>query len=139
MPLLTGIWKININGIEGEMNITNINADGSINGSIASVGGQIVPFLGFWNESAQSIFLETMTPLFQSATGPMGGAPGGGDFRAQFFGYLFSSQGSHPAGADIKWTICGHVSTSPVQPFPGLVLNSRRTIFGWYAEVNQVM
>jgi len=131
MPLLTGEWNLNVNGNSALMGIASVNADGLIECRIA-FGlpiAQDIRFTGFWNESAQSIFFETASEE----------RPGEGNYRAQFFGYLFNSQGSRPVGADIKWILCGHVSTSITRAFPGLPVNSRRTIFGWYAEIIQVV
>jgi hypothetical protein len=137
MPLLNGTWKLNVNGNEGTLNLMSIDAGGNILGSIVipGAGGLGIQFMGSWNEAAQAIYFETMSSIVQPAIS----APGSTNFRAQFFGYLFSSQDAGSPGADIKWVLCGEVSSSMASPFPGLQVNSRRTKFGWYAEIKQVM
>jgi hypothetical protein len=137
MPLLTGAWKLNVNGNEGTLNITSIDATSSIMGNIAIpvAGGQGIQLIGSWNEAAQAIYFETMANMMQPAVA----VPGGNNFRAQFFGYLFSTQDAGAPGADIKWVLSGHLSSSMMNPFPGLQVNSRRTKFGWLAELKQVI
>lgn len=135
MPLLAGTWNININGAEGQLNITSLTAEGFLNGSITLPGINNLLLSGVWNEASQSLFFETMVPI----TGSLGGAVSGGNQRAQFFGYLFTSQGFRPAGADIKWVLCGHVSGPTSNGLSVLGVTSRRVKFGWYAEINQVV
>ncbi len=136
MPLFTGTWKININGSEGDLNITSLGADGFINGTVLNI-----PFRGFWNESSQMIFFESITTVVVSGGGPFGNdaTASGAISRAQFTGYLFSTPPLPNAGADLKWTLSGHVTTAPTDGFVAVQPNSHRITFGWFAQVTQVI
>jgi hypothetical protein len=50
MALTTGVWNINGNGFEGQLDITSVDAQGNLNGT--AFGDQI---RGFWDENAQKI------------------------------------------------------------------------------------
>ncbi len=130
MPLVTGTWTINANGAEGDLIIVALNPDGSISGTVFGTA-----FSGFWNETGQSIFFESMMPIVITADGLIVGGVG----RAQFTGYLFSTQPSPPVGSDIKWTLCGHLSTPATNGLFVAQPNSHRTVFGWFANVTQVV
>jgi hypothetical protein len=128
MPLLTGAWKININGSEGIMNITQVGSDGSVIGTAIDI-----PFMGFWNESSQEIFFETVVPQ-------LGGVNSTGIITGAFFvGYLFNTPPDAAAGSDIRWTLCGYMRTVPAANLNFVVPNSRRSTFGWFAQLTQVI
>jgi hypothetical protein len=135
MPLLTGTWKININGTEGDLNINSISADGTIFGTAINI-----PFSGFWNEAAQMIFFETITPITANA-GVSGNPPAvsGGVARAQFTGYLFVTPPVSAPAADLRFTLSGYVRTPPSGGLGITPPTSRRFTFGWFAQITQVV
>ncbi len=132
MPLFTGTWKINVNGTEGSFVINSIGIDGTVSGTVL-----LIRFTGFWNESSQTIFFESITPI--SGVGPFGAEIQGGDSRAQFIGYLFPTPPNTSAGSDILWTLCGHVTAPVTGGISAVQPNSHRVIFGWFAQVTQVI
>jgi hypothetical protein len=123
MPLITGTWKINANGLEGDFFINNLQADSRFTGTVLGV-----PCVGFWNDGAQMIFFQAL-----AATG------GAVVITAQFKGYLFSTPPLAPPGSDIKWTLCGHLTSAPAMALGNTEPSARRLSFGWFATVTQVV
>ena len=116
MPLLTGNWSITINGHESTLSITSISGDGRVDGLLGGAG-----FSGFWNEAAQMIVMQI------SGSGPI------------LTGYLFTVPAVPPPGGDVKWNLCGYVTVAPDASNAFVNPNSRRMIFGWRAEITQVI
>jgi|SRR5450432_915878 len=133
MPLITGTWKINVNGTAGDL-VINSSADGTINGSVIDV-----PLSGYWNEASQTIFFETLVPPVAGLSGFIPVLVGSTNSIGTFVGYLFSTPPVPVPGSDIKWTLCGYVMTPPTFGFPAAMSNSRRTTFGWFAEITEVI
>lgn len=129
MPLLIGNWKINVNGSEGDLNI-GANVSGTIAGSVIGI-----PFTGYWNEASQMIFFESISPAGVDANGSVFGSVN----RGTFVGYLFSTPPQPIPGSDVKWTLCGYVTTPPGGGFSAALSNTRRTTFGWLAQITEII
>ncbi|HEX6125979.1 MAG TPA: hypothetical protein VFZ23_11460 [Pyrinomonadaceae bacterium] len=157
MPLKNGNWDLNINGTVGTLAIDAVGADGTLVGRLFEfVGGPELSIAGFWNEVAQSISFHTMIPdsgavIIDPSTGqplidpntggaiPMPQPPS--EFRS-YRGYLFSTPPRPSPGQDITLTLTGEVqadasggaaNASPISA------SSRRNVFGWFAQMNEVI
>src|SRR5947209_2329195 len=108
MGLPTGRWNINGNGFQGDLTLTAVNADGSLQGTM--YGGQ--PIIGFWDEAAQKITLMKIVPA------QPGQAPDPSTYQV-YTGYQFSQGGSTLAGT--------------FEAFGGSGGVAQRTVFGWVA------
>jgi hypothetical protein len=146
MPLLMGNWRFFVGGPEVPLTLSDLQASGRFKVSApASLSGQLFPQLppqgqfamggeGFWNEIGQSVSFGLInttavnTPVMLVFTGHQVRPAGGGD----------------PA-QDQVWTLVGefrHVlAVSP--PLPSATPlpdeSARRFIFGWYAQITQVI
>jgi hypothetical protein len=156
MPLKNGNWDININGTQGVLSIDNVGADGNLSGGLSEfIGGSFLSIAGFWDEVAQSISFHTVTPdsgsvIIDPSTGeplidPNTGGPipvpvRPADFRS-YRGYLFSTPPHPSPGQDITLTLAGDVladgsassNSSPINA------SSRRNVFGWFAQIREVV
>ena len=124
MSLPTGLWKINVNGTEG-----NLTIDGAPNQQGIFSGGFFgVNFRGFWDESSQCI-------TFCVRTG------GDADFPtvALLKGYLFRSPPNPEPGRDVVTTLTGFVQVNDGPGFRAIPGTSRRNIFGWMAQISEVL
>jgi hypothetical protein len=123
MPLPAGRWKINVNGTEGELNIDAVpNQQGQISGDILSKG-----FKGMWDETSQSItIIVVLTP---------------GDFGtiALYKGYLSRTPPNPEPGRDVVAILAGSVQVNEGNGFPPARASSRRNIFGWFAQIPEVV
>jgi hypothetical protein len=109
--LSSGSWTLNGNGFTGDLTITAVNADGSLNGTM--YGGQ--PIIGFWDETAQKITFMKIVPS------PPGQTPDPSTY--QFYtGYLYSNGNTH--------TLAGFF-----EAFAGSGGTASRTVFGWFATI----
>ena len=157
MPLRTGNWDLNINGTVGILSIDSVGADGSLNGSVFErIGINPLPIAGFWDEVSQSISFHTQAPFSDAVIiDPSTGSPlidpntGGPipvpvappDFRS-YRGYLFSTPPQPGPGEDITLTLTGDVqadgsgSASTGSP---ITASSRRNVFGWFAQIREVI
>ena len=126
MPLPMGIWKTNINGTEGQLNINSVDQNGNLQ---MMFGGENVP--GFWDEVSQTITFSYVT----------GGNPPINPSIALFKGYLFRTPVNAQEGEDLTAILTGFVQLSAGNsnvvfiPFSG---SSRRNIFGWMAQIHEV-
>lgn len=124
MPLPTGAWKINVNGSEGEL-VINAAPDGQ--GQFAgTVLGSTVN--GFWDETSQTITFWLSQP-------PIPILP----VAAIFKGYLFITPPTPEVGRDVLTTLAGFVQANNVLGFPAAVGQSRRNVFGWFAQITVVV
>lgn len=130
MPLPTGKWTVNLNGTEGELRIDMMNVDGSFTGSLIATA-----ITGFWNEITQTISFELGMP---ELIVPIGAVQPQAT-RGHFVGYLFSTPAAPVPGSDIKWTLTGFVSFPPGQGIGLAQPTSRRDVFGWFAEITQIV
>jgi hypothetical protein len=123
MPLQTGVWHMNVNGVEGDLNIQSVDNNGVVAGMLFGQGIQ-----GFWNEVTQSISFAThvinvnqITPRF-------------------YKGFLFSTPFQPQPGQDVLWTLAGFtVDVSGQSDITNVAGNSRRNEFGWFAQVKQIV
>ena len=131
MPLPTGRWIININGREMELVIQQV-----VEGVFSSILSQAEPGAppaelkqtGFWDEVSQTITF--------GLTEPSGDMPA----VAVFKGYLLRSPENPAPGRDVVATLAGSVQVT-LGAFPGLPLlsSSRRNVFGWFAQITEVI
>jgi hypothetical protein len=127
MPLPTGIWKMNLNGKELNFLIA------SIQGGIFSAQFLDQNQTGFWDEVSQTI------------TFGVSDGQGGLAAVAAFKGYLFRSPEDPAPGRDVIATLAGSVQVSSVQVSTGpfakanLISSSRRNVFGWFAQITEVV
>jgi hypothetical protein len=121
MPLPVGIWKMNINGRELDFNIQLVQE-----GTVTSVLlGETQ--IGFWDEVSQTI---TFGCTRQLALPPL----------AVFKGYLFRSPENPAPGRDVVATLAGSVQVGAGGFFEAnLIASSRRNVFGWFAQITEVI
>ena len=122
MPLPTGTWKMNVNGKELDFTIQSVQ-EGVFS---AFLLGQ--SHTGFWDEVSQ-----TITFGLTKGQGP-------GSAAAVFKGYLFRSPENPAPGRDVVATLAGSVQVS-IGAFAGvnLIASSRRNVFGWFAQIAEVL
>jgi hypothetical protein len=122
MPLPVGDWNANVNGTEGVLTIEPLSAQGLFDGSLLGEAIQAA-----WDESSQSITFISFSV-------------GGIDrFRALYSGCLFSTPPNPEPGRDIVWTLCGNATAVSQSGTPVVPAHARRTIFGWTAQIRQVI
>ena len=113
MPLRIGKWKINANGSEGELDITAIDAEGNLSGTIFG-SNQI---LGFWDDFSQRITFMRIVPPLNLLTIQI------------FTGYLFQNPIAPTAGQNVKLTLTGFFDA-----FKGTGRKAQRVLCGWFAQ-----
>ena len=123
MSLPTGTWKANVNGTETDLIIDPPNQQGIFAGKFFDTD-----IRGFWEESSQTItfsvgVIETPLPTF-----------------ALFKGYLYRTPPNPEPGRDVLATLTGFVQVNNAGPatFP-VVGTSRRNVFGWLAQITEVL
>ena len=128
MPLPVGTWKANVNGTVIDLKISGVDPQGLFPVNLMNVDTQ-----GFWNEVDQSLSIGLVLNF--------GGAVGQG-VVAIFEGCLFRSPTNPQAGQDVTATLAGTVrvtaGATAVGAFPATP-SSRRSVFGWYAQIIEVV
>lgn len=128
MPLPAGSWKANLNGTVVDLTIGGVNPQGMVPVTLLTVNTQ-----GFWNEVAQSLSIGLVVNF--------GGGVGTG-IVSIFEACLFRSPPNPQAGQDVTATLAGtfRVTAGTVNPgaFPAIP-TSRREVFGWYAQLTEVL
>jgi hypothetical protein len=122
MPLPIGRWKININGTEGELPINTPNEQGVFFGDIMGKN-----FQGFWDEISQSVTISVKVGEIA-------------DFPNVYLlkGYLFKTPANAEPGRDVTVTLSGFVQSQLGPGFLGANGSSRRNVFGWFAQIQEV-
>ncbi len=127
MPLPVGTWKANLNGTVFDLKIDGVDQQG-----VFPVNFLNVDTKGFWNEAAQSMALGLVVIY----------AGGGAPIVAHFEACLFRSPPSAQVGQDVVATLAGTFRVSAgnlaAGAFPGIP-SSRRDVFGWYAQITEVL
>ena len=125
MPIPSGNWKGNFNGIEGPLRIDPPNANGQVTGEFSGA-----EFRGFWDEVAQRLTFP-VTVIFE------GGKPVFGLFTA----HLFRTPTAANPGQEVVASLSGHFevtpSTAAALPFVATG-TARRHTFGWFAQITEV-
>ena len=126
MPLPTGTWKMNVNGKELDFTIQAVQVQEGQGVFSAFLLGESLT--GFWDEVSQ-----TITFGLTKGQGP-------GSAAAVFKGYLFRSPENPAPGRDVVATLAGSVQVS-IGAFAGvnLIASSRRNVFGWFAQIAEVL
>jgi hypothetical protein len=128
MPLPYGTWKALVNGAEGLLRIDPPDAQGIF---VGRVFGSTIK--GFWNEAAQKIQFSSYAELGAGAQTPVFGI---------FEGYLFRSPVNPNPGQDVTVTLVGSVLVSAQalnnNVLPEMTPSSRRSTFGWMAQIADV-
>ncbi len=111
--LPTGIWNMNGNGYEGELNIVSVDSQGKISGTVYGH-----PIQGFWSEDSEKV-------TFTRNTDPNNPS------RMQIYtGYLFKTPPNPLTGEDITYTLTGFF-----EAFAGTGAVAERTLYGWVASI----
>ena len=105
-----GQWAINGNSFEGQLNITSIDANGNLQGTV--YGQQIS---GFWDGTSQKITFMRLTNPSDPST-----------FQI-YTGFLFRNQN----GGDMLYTLTGFF-----EAFQGTGGVAQRVLYGWFAQIN---
>ena len=132
MPLPIGTWRINVNGLLGDLVIETIDPKlAVVDGSLIGTSGLGTSFFrGTWNETSQCLTFVLVRP----------NAEGHPTFVPQFFrGLLFSTPMEPPAGHDILWTLVGSLWDTVQRGDLGIRGTARRNEFGWFAQLTQVV
>jgi hypothetical protein len=150
MPLLMGDWRLFVGGTQTSLVLRDLQASGRFKVSANQrLSTNLFPALpaggsfpmdgeGFWNEVGQAISF--------SLTGTSA-AVGNVPVTLQFTGYQVQPVFVAPAdpAQDLIWTLVGEfrhaLAVTPPLPSPALLPNesARRFIFGWYAQITQVI
>ena len=144
MPLLTGNWRLFVGGPEETLGITDLQPSGNFAASVGpalvlhlfpALGGAAGPLgmsgRGFWNEVGQAIAFSlrfNMPPL--------------GHQNLLFTGYQVQPPGGADPAQDVVWTLAGEFQHVSGIGAPQTVLpdeSARRFVFGWYAQITQVI
>lgn len=124
---------MNENGREITLTISNIDGNGAVSGQLTGPGVPGPPastIAGLWDETSR-----TLTFAFPVMTGPVPLAPP----RQRFYkGFLFSTPRSPVPGVDVVWTLAGYVQVTDLQTAADNGGNTRRNIFGWFAQITEV-
>lgn len=117
MTLKLGIWKMNANGTEGQLEI------GSVDPSTGVLHGKLneAYVTGFWDETSRVLTFSMLTPLHR-----------------MFKGVLFSTPTNPQIGQDVLWTLAGLVEVADTQNAQGITGNAKRREFGWFAQITEV-
>jgi hypothetical protein len=128
MPLPAGTWKANVNGTAADLTIGGANPQGLVPVTFLNVNTQ-----AFWNEVAQSLSIGLVVNF--------GGGAGVG-IVSVFEACLFRSPLNPQAGQDVTATLAGTfrvtAGTLAAGTFPAIP-TSRRDVFGWYAQLTEVL
>jgi len=129
MSLPTGVWKLNVNGTEDSLTIqVPPNQQGFFSGHLLSRECS-----GFWDEASQTI-------TFTDQVFPGGGGGVVGPLTiALFKGHLFRSPPNPEPGRDVVATLAGFVQVTEGAAFSPAVSTSRRNVFGWFAQITEVL
>lgn len=110
MPLQQGTWSANLNGVQTQLKITGVDAQGRVNGSWSSTDGW-----GFWDEDAQRLTFFVWPHLL--------------------VGYLFTDPiNLTGVNGTVIFTLAGSFETFP-DPAAGEFPSAKRSNFGWYAQI----
>lgn len=126
MPLPTGAWKANVNGIEAALILEAPDQNGVFAGTLFDTS-----FRGFWTESSQTVTFSVLVFFgAESAT------------VAFFSGHLFRTPPNPEPGRDVLATLAGsvqmNVGDAGPATFPALG-TARRNVFGWFAQITEVL
>ena len=132
MPLPTGTWKATTVGSSVDLTINAPDQMGQITGKLGAIN-----FVDFWDEVSQKITfgVTTVDPALGGTAYPagLGGVNAPLSF-AVYTGYLYRSA-SVAAGQDFTATLAG-----TMQATKGYVgASSRQNVFGWFAQINEVV
>ena len=119
MPLPSGNWTLNSNGIPGSLQINPVDVAGSVNGTIVTAFDGIQrPISGLWDE-----MLQNMTFAVGWSDGVYAGTG--------YIGFLIKDQLRMPGirGATV-WTLTGYYHASSTGDG-----TTDRPILGWYAQI----
>jgi hypothetical protein len=122
MPLQAGSWTANVGGLPSQLQITAVDAQGNVSGSIAGN-----PISGFWDEDSQRI-------TFLRAPSTVSGL----SLQQLFVGYLFTDPINLTGLAgSVHFTLAGYVEDFLTQAptFIGPPPSAKRSVFGWYAQI----
>lgn len=130
MSLTLGSWNINFNGFEGELNINNIDTRGNVTGRLVT-SRDLVTITGLWDNTSRTLTFSTVI---------VPGEPTPDDPQRWFFkGYLFSTPTDPQPGRDVQWTLAGSFEVLDEQSLEGWHRgNTRRSTFGWFAQISEV-
>jgi hypothetical protein len=125
MPIPSGDWKGNFNGVEAPIRFNAPNAAGQITGTFSSF-----EFRGFWDEVGQTVAFP-VTVTFEGTVPVV----------ALFRGYLFRTSQQAEPGRDVLVSLAGHFELTPTSaaalPFAATG-TARRNVFGWFAQFVEV-
>ena len=127
MPLPVGTWKANVNGTVIDLKISGVDPQGLFPVNLLN------DTQGFWNEIDHSC---------RSGLSSISGGAVGQGVVAIFEGCLFRSPTNPQAGQDVTATLAGTVrvaaGATAIGAFPATP-SSRRSVFGWYAQITEVV
>ena len=132
MSLKLGSWKVNVNGVEGNLGFDSLDQQNVLLGQLGLGAVPAVDIQGFWDETARSILFSPIS-IEQAIQGPLQ-VP----IPVQFKGFLFSTPTTPEPGQDILWTLTGYYQVSSATNLPMIIGQARRNTFGWFAQITEV-
>ena len=119
MPLPSGTWKMNINGF-----LTDLQIEPTQGELFTATFGGLPTLKGFWNEASQSVSF---------------GLPIGDQSVLLFEGYAFRTPITPEPGQDVVVTLAGLVRVNTGSAFTFLQASARRNVFGWFAQITELI
>lgn len=119
MPLQVGVWTANVGGTVTQFDISSVNSQGSVLGTLGGSTGQ-----GFWDEDSQRLYFVC--------------SAGAGSNPIQvFIAYLFQDSVNLTGVTGLVFfTLAGVVQSFSGQgQFVGPTPTATRSDFGWYAQI----
>jgi hypothetical protein len=135
-----GDWRLFVGGPEVLLNLSNLQAGGRFNAASADVSLRLVNnqfFMGgegFWDEIGQTVSFSLN-----------GRAPGQLPVTVIFTGHQVAPTAAGDPAQDQIWTLVGEFRHALVgqgaalPPAPIQDESARRSVFGWYAQITQII
>ena len=124
MPLPLGTWKVNVDGQEGTL---TIQSSDPLRILLDILGKNAIN--GFWNEISQTITFGFSQGEFEENR-----------VSGLFKGHLVRTPPFPGPGQDIVATLTGSLDLiGSVSFLPTVTVTSRRNVFGWFAQITEVV
>jgi len=129
MSLPLGSWTFNVNGAQdAPLILQAVAANGILSGTYRDFA-----VIGFWDEGAQSITFTLQKQVINVNNELIGAVV----LPEAYKGWLFSTPQNPEPGQDISWTIAGYFLAWNSET--KVTATARRTQFGWFAQLLQVV
>jgi hypothetical protein len=153
MPLLMGDWRFFVGGPELQLVTSDLQPSGHFKVSSPGLSMRFAPppdnqFLmrgeGFWNDIGQAVsFTLSGAAPPPPPPGPPGPPPPRLSVTLMFAGHQVSPTVAADPAQDQVWTLVGEFRHALIAgPPPSIPIpdeSARRSVFGWYAQITQII